>query len=102
MSGIQESSDRSDVVESAYVSGTLSVTTSAIEAKVGANRLTGRQILSIYNAGPGTIYVGPSGVTSSTGRPIFRDQSIDMPAGNVAVFLIAGTGTQSVIVQELS
>ena len=102
MSGIQESSDRSDVVESAYVSGTLSVTTTAVEAKVGASRLAGRQILSIHNNGPGTVYIGPSGVTSATGRPLAKDQSIDIPAGNVAIFLVANSGTQSVIVQELA
>lgn len=102
MSGIQESSDRSDVVESAYLSGTLSVTTTAVEAKVGASRLAGRQILSIHNLGQGTVYIGPAGVTSATGRPLLRDQSIDIPAGNVAIFVVANAGTQSVIVQELA
>lgn len=102
MSGIQESADRSDVNESSYLTGTLTVGTTQVEVKVGASRLERRQFVSIHNYGPQTIYIGPDGVTTSSGRPIFRDQSIDLPVGNLALYLIAGTANQSVIVQELS
>lgn len=102
MSGIIESADRSDVNESNYVSGTLSVGTTAVEVKVGSSRLERRQFISVHNYGPATIFIGPSGVTTSSGRPIFRDQSIDMPVGNLPIYVIASSAGQTVIVQELS
>lgn len=101
MSGITESPDRSDVNESSYIGGTVSVGTSEVEAKVGASRLSTRQYLSIHNSGPNTVYVGPSGVTTSSGRPLFRDQSIDIPAGNLGIFVIAAQSGNTIIVQEL-
>jgi hypothetical protein len=101
MGGIVESSDRSDVNESSFLSGTITVSTTVVEAKVGATRLSTRQYLSIHNTGPGTIYLGTNTVTSSTGRPILRDQSIDLPIGNLGVYLVSGQGNNTVIVQEL-
>lgn len=101
MSGIIESSDRIDVNESAYVTGTITVGTSVIEAKVGTERLGSRQYLSIHNHGPHTIFVGPEGVTTSTGRPLFVDQSIDIPIGNLSVCLISAHANNTVVVQEL-
>lgn len=101
MGGINEASDRSDVNESTFLSGTVTVGTTAVEAKVGATRLITRQYLSIHNTGPGTIYLGTSTVTSSTGRPILRDQSIDLPVGNLPIYIVSGQGNNTVIVQEL-
>lgn len=101
MSGIIESSDRIDVNESAYVTGTISVGTSLIEAKVGAERLGTRQYLSIHNHGPNTIFVGPAGTTTANGRPLFVDQSIDIPIGNLAVYLVSAHANNTVVVQEL-
>jgi hypothetical protein len=101
MSGIIESSDRIDVNESAYVTGTITVGTTLVEAKVGAERLAKRQYISIHNYGPNTIYIGPEGTTVSTGRPVFIDQSMDIPVGNLAVCLIAEEENNIVVVQEL-
>jgi hypothetical protein len=102
MGGINYSPDRADVNESSYISGALSVTISQIEAKVGASRLPFRQVLTIFNAGNKTIYYGPSGVTSANGVPIFSQQAINIPIGDLAVFLIASSGTQSVVIQEFA
>lgn len=101
MSGIIESSDRSDVNESVYRTGTLIVGTSLVEAKVGDDRLVSRQYVSIHNYGPNTIYVGPEGTTTSTGRPLFVDQSIDIPLGNLGIYLISEHADNNVVVQEL-
>lgn len=101
MSGIIESSDRIDVNESVYVTGTLTVGTSLVEAKVGDERLITRQYVSIHNYGPNTIFVGPAGTTSTTGRPLFVDQSIDIPLGNLGIYLISEHADNTVVVQEL-
>lgn len=100
MGGINYSPDRADVNESSYISGPLSVTTSQVEAKVGGSRLAFRQILSIYNGGNKTIYFGPSGVTSANGIPVFANQAVNIPIGDIGVFVIASSGTQAVVIQE--
>lgn len=101
--GISFDPELSDVVNQSYVSGSISVSTSAVEAKVGASRLTGRETLRIYNNSNTTIYFGPSGVTASTGEPIFKNQWVNIPIGDqLAVFLITASGTASDIrIQEI-
>lgn len=92
----------SDVLNDAFVAGVLSVTTSQVEAKVGASRLEGRENLRIYNNSAITVYYGPTGVTASTGEPIYRHQSVNIPVGEaIGVFLITASGTASdVRIQE--
>lgn len=103
MSGLEDSTEFVDVSLEAYVSGPVTVGTTAIEAKVGATRLHDRELLIILNNGPTTIFVGPSGVTPTTGMPIYKCQAISLPAGDsVGVFLIAQTGTCHAIVQEMA
>lgn len=93
----------SDVVNQSYVAGSISVSTSAVEAKVGGSRLTGRETLRIYNNSNTTIYFGPSGVTAATGEPVYKDQWVNIPIGDqLAVFLITDSGTASdVRIQEI-
>ena len=89
----------------AYVSGSVSVTNTQIEAKVGASPLSGRQSLIIYNASTVTMYVGPTGITGATNAiPIFPQQERFMSVGeNIRVYLIANTaGPHTAIIQELS
>lgn len=92
-----------DVLNDSYLTASVAVGTSAVEAKVGASRLTDRESLVLHNLGGKTVYVGPSGVTASTGVPLFKNQTMSMPAGDaIGVFLICGTGDSAdVIVQEL-
>jgi hypothetical protein len=99
---LNESPQFADVLEDGYVSGAVTVTTSAIEAKVGGSRQTGREVLYIENTSSVTIYYGPSGVTTSTGARLFKDQSVFLPVGNMAVYLIAASGSNAVIVQEFA
>jgi hypothetical protein len=89
-----------------YKSILVTVGTTQVEAKVGASRLQDRQGVWIYNDSANTIYVGPSGVTTSgstKGFPLFKNQSafVELP-DFVGVFLIAGSAGNSVIVQEIA
>lgn len=92
----------SDVLTDAYVAGVISVSTTQVEAKVGASRLASRETLRIYNNSNTTIYFGPSGVNSLIGEPIFKNQWVNIPIGDIAVFLITASGTAAdVRIQEL-
>lgn len=95
--------DRSDVTESSYLTGTVSVSTTEVEAKVGSSRLDRRQSIILYNKGANTVYYGPTGVTSTTGIPLFKFQTLKFMQGNIGVFLICATSeSATVIIQELS
>ena len=97
---INESGNNAEVVGS-LVQGLVAVTSSQIEAKVGASRQSGRQMLRIYNGSNAIVYFGPTGVTTSTGEPIEKKQWVNIPASDtLALFLIAASGTNNVIVSE--
>ena len=101
--GIGYNSDFSDVNNTAYLSGTVTVGTSAIEAKVGGSALDERQTVRIYNSSNAVIYFGPAGVTISTGEPLEKKQWVSIPAGKSnPVYLIRASSSGSVIVQEMS
>lgn len=94
----------SDVNNDGYVSGAISVTSVAIEAKVGASSLAGRESITVLNKGPNKIYYGPSGVTTTTGSILEKNQFLSMPLGNaLALFLICASGeSATAIIQEIS
>jgi len=98
---IAESPDRSDVVETAFVSGVVSVSTSEVEAKAGSQRLAKRQIVLLSNKGASTVFIGPPGVTASTGAPLLKGQTASYPVGDLGLFLIS-LSSASVIVQEFA
>lgn len=98
---INRSSDLSDTNSSVYVSGSVTVTTSQTEAKVGASRESDRQFVRIYNDGNDIIYFGPSGVTTSTGEPLNKRQHVEIAITDIGVYMICATGTVDVIVQEI-
>jgi len=89
-----------------YKSIVVSVSTTEIEAKVGGSRLFDRQGVWLYNDSSNTVYIGPTGVTASgstKGFPLAKSQSAFIEApDSVAVFLIASSGSHSVIVQEIA
>jgi hypothetical protein len=95
-------SEYDDVLTDAVVSGSVSVGTSQVEAKASTTRLSNREYLLIRNLGSKTIYAGPSGVTASTGIPIYKDELFGLPLGNVAYYLITSTSTATVIIQEFA
>lgn len=98
--------DRAEVVDSinlgTSLQGAVTVGTSAVEAKVGASKLENRKSLTVYNNSNSTIYWGyTSGVTTSTGTPIFKSQFYDWDIGDQqAVYLIAGSASNNVRVTE--
>jgi hypothetical protein len=100
--GLDNSSEFNDVMGEGYVSGPVSVTTSEIEAKVGGSRLAGREALTITNKGTAKVYYGPTGVTSTTGDVLEKDQFVSLPMGDIGVFVITASGTATVIVQEMA
>lgn len=83
------------------VQGVVTVGTTQTELKVGGSREAEREVVRVYNSSNSTIYVGPSGVTVSTGEPLFRRQSMEMPIGDQALYAIVASGTEDVIVWEI-
>lgn len=81
-----------DLMDVAGQSRAQSVTTSAAEALGAATILANRKVLSITPTN-GTVYWGFSNaVTTSTGTPIFKNQTVTFAIGtNVHIYLIAGS-----------
>lgn len=100
---ISFSGQYNEVDSNNYVSSSLSVSTTQVQAKVGSSNLEGRQNVLIYNKSSVTVYIGPSGVTSSTGIPIYADSFFSYSFGqDINVFMITALGTATVIVQEMA
>ena len=102
--GISHNPDKSDVNNTDYLSGSVAVSTTQIEAKVGGAPLDKRQGITITNKGPNTLYYGPTGVTAATGDPLVKNQFVSIPAGDcISIFMICDTGqSATAIVQEIS
>ena len=85
------------------VYGTVSVSTSAIELKVGASILSGRDYIVIQSKG-NKVYIGfDNSVTVSTGIELKKDQTMYLSAGdNITVYAIANSGTIDVRIMELA
>jgi len=100
---ISESSEYSDVLQTSYIAATLNVTTSQVHLKVGASPLTARETLIIYNRGSQAIFVGPSGVNSTTGIRLTTNQMLTLNVGEaISVFAVTNSGNADVTVQELA
>jgi fibrillarin-like rRNA methylase len=86
------------------VNSALSVTDTAVELKVGSNRLECRTVVTIQPL-DGVIYFGfSSGVTASNGTKVFKGQYFSIEAGqSEEVWLIAESGeTVDVRISERS
>lgn len=90
-----------DVIDTSLISGVVSVSTTAIEAKASTTRLPARKGMLICPTN-GVVYLGTSsGVTTSTGVPIFKNEKYSLAVSDAnPVYLIAATGTVSVVVWE--
>lgn len=100
---LSEGSEYSDVLGEGYVSGEVTVGTSAVEAKVGGSVLSKRELLYIENKSSSSIFYGPSGVTTTTGAQLKKDQFVWLPVGeSIQVFMIRSSGSATVIVQEFA
>jgi hypothetical protein len=91
-----------DAITGAGTEGALTVGTTAVEAKVGSSALTNRKLLTVFNNAGATIYWGrTSGVTTSTGTPIYEKQFFTFDfAADAPVYLIAGTAGNNVRITE--
>jgi hypothetical protein len=92
-----------DLLVGSGVEGALTVGTSAVEAKVGGSVLANRKLLTVHNNSNSTIYWGfTSGVTTSTGTPIFKNQFISWDISDIAkVYLIAsGAGNNTRVTES--
>jgi hypothetical protein len=102
---VGQNAARIDVNDGSYKSVVISVGTSQVEAKCDTTRDPNRQFLVIYNDSNATVYYGPTGVTTSgatKGFPLFKQQWVSIPMGDVGVFLIAASSSNSVLVQEFA
>lgn len=89
-----------DVINTAGQFRSQSITTTAAEALGGATILANRKFLSITPTN-GTVYWGTANtVTTSTGTPIFKNQTVTLAfTDNVHVYVIAGSTTDSRMVE---
>lgn len=97
----------SDGLSSGGVFGNLVLTTAntALEAKAGASRLSGRKNLSICPI-DAVIYWGlTSSVTTATGSPIFKNQfynfSLDATDAAAAIYIVSVTASANVRISEM-
>jgi hypothetical protein len=95
--------DRSDVLDTEGVTAAIIVTTTPIEAKVGASPLPGRQLL-IIQPKANNVFLGYSDTfTTAQGIELFKDQLVSISVGpSVHVWLRTSSGSVNVRVQELA
>lgn len=100
---VGNSSYYSDVVTSG-VQGVVAVGGTPVELKAGGSRLSGRQILVIYNDGIAPIYTGPSASVSTSGAnkgmPLFSNQERIIPIGETPIYAVTNGATSHILVQE--
>jgi hypothetical protein len=79
------------------------VTTSSAAILDGGDLLSGRKYAFLYNNGNRTVFVGPSGVTTSSGFPIPAGSILEARIGAaVALHMVAASGSQNVRTLQLS
>jgi hypothetical protein len=91
-----------DISNNGGVNGSVSVSTSAVEAKVSGTALTNRKNLTLFNNSSNTVYWGySSSVSTSNGTPLFKNQYVSFSIGeNTAIWLIAASGSNDIRVTE--
>lgn len=99
--GIQVSGEFDDTNSDLYEQEEISVGITEVEAICSSTDIDERESVRIYNKGSQKVYVGPSGVTASSGEPVFKNQWIDIPIKGQSVFMITASGTANVIVTDL-
>ena len=88
------------LIRTGGVESQITVGTSAVEAKAGASRYAGRSVLMITALSTGLYWGMTSGVTTSTGTPLEKGQSVTLDIGDVAVYLIATASGKTVAIVE--
>jgi len=79
------------------------VTVGVTEVKLPAVPIAGREEITIQNKGPNPIYLGPTGVTTSTGIEVGKRSNMTLTLGSgVDVFGISGVAGNDVRAFEIS
>lgn len=83
------------------VQGSITVGTSAVEAKVGGSRLAGRRFLSIQPQDQNIYWGFTSSVTTSTGTLLFKNGTVYFEiTDDQPVYLISNAGGRSARITE--
>lgn len=84
-----------------YAGAKVNVGVEQVEAKAGASRAVGRQVLYIENSSAKTVWYGPTGVTPETGASLLPKQFVVLDIGDsIGVFLISDEADAFCVVQE--
>ena len=116
LTAVSASNDRADAVSDLYrrlyindspnidaAAVAVSVDTTAGGIAIPTTALAGRRRILIQNTGNHAIFVGKTGVTSTTGFRVAAGATLSLEIGqNIALFAIASSGTQNVRVLELA
>ena len=87
----------------AFASAAVSIDTTVGGVAIPASPLANRKTMIVQNEGNTIIYLGPSGLTTSTGLALGKRKTIELELGPSALlFGIVGSGTQSVRAFEQS
>lgn len=91
-----------DIIQTEGTQGALTVGTSSVEVKVGANRLANRKSVTIYNNSSRDVFWGyTSGVTATTGTPIKRNEfAVFRVSDQVTLYVIAASANNDVRITE--
>ena len=89
-----------DGIKTQLINSSLVVGLTAIEVKVGATRLSNRKGVILYNSSNRTMFWGGVGVTTSSGIPLNKGESITIRNEDVALFVITDTAGQDARVLE--
>lgn len=91
-----------DISNNGGAQAALSISTTAVQVKAGGSVLSNRKTVTVFNNSNATIYWGyTSGVTTSSGTPIFKNQSVVWDIGpSTDIYLIAASGTNDVRITE--
>jgi len=105
MSGGPSGGEFDEIVNKAYKTKSLAVTdASEVIAKESAANLNDRQILTITNKGPDSVFYGPAGSSIADREELVCEQYMSGPIGDcINVTFICDTGgTATIKVQEWS
>jgi hypothetical protein len=81
----------------------VTLTTANTAYQLPSSPLTNRAYIVIYNPDTSvTVYLGPSGVTTSTGLPVPPQTYIALPIGSAAIYAVCGTASKTVNILEIS
>lgn len=84
------------IFETGYAPVTSIAASGTSQVFVAGSVSTGSRDVTLVNQGPATIYVGQSGVTSSTGFPVAVGNQLTLQGAVVNVYAVAGTGGATV------